>query len=121
MQYMMMIFEHKEAWAKLSNAEKNRIHEECGAWHAELEKNGNARTCMALQPVTTATTVRAQNGKPLITDGPFAETKEVLGGYEILECRDLDEALAIAKRFPALRVGAAIEIRPVRTAPCVEE
>jgi hypothetical protein len=120
MQYMLMIFENKEAWATLSNAEKNRIHEECGAWHGELERNGNTRTAMALEPFTTATTVRASNGQSLITDGPFAETKEVLGGYEILECRDLDEALAIAKRFPALRVGAAIEIRPVRTAACVE-
>ena len=118
MQYMMMIFLNSSEWATLSSTERNQVHDDCGSWHEELVRNGNARVAMALQPVTTATTVRETNGRSMITDGPFAETKEVLGGFEILECRDLDEAVAIAKRFPGLRAGSAVEIRPLKTDPC---
>jgi hypothetical protein len=79
-----------------------------------LVKSGHARAAVGLHPVSTAATVREQQGKPMVTDGPFAETREVLGGYEIVECQDLDEAIAIAKRFPALRVGFAMEVRRIR-------
>ncbi len=116
-----MVFENKEEWAKLTKAEKNQIHEECTAWHAELVRGGHARTAAALEAASTATTVREKKGRPILTDGPFAETKEVLGGFEIIDCKDLDEALHIAKRFPSLRVGFAMEVRPVKTDPCWEE
>ncbi|MHB8494967.1 MAG: YciI family protein [Casimicrobiaceae bacterium] len=66
-----------------------------------------------LEPSATATTLRERDGKPVVTDGPFAETKEQLGGYHLVECRDLDEALAIARRIPTLPAGGAIEVRPL--------
>jgi hypothetical protein len=113
MEYAMLIYLNSERWAGLSNEERNRVHAECGAWHDDLIKSGRCRGAMGLQPVTTATTVAEQNGNILITDGPFAETKEVLGGIETVECASLDEAIAIAKRFPALRVGSMMEVRPV--------
>jgi hypothetical protein len=113
-----MFHANAERWAEISKEERNGIHAACGAWHAELDKNGHTRSAAALQPPDTATTVRENGGKVVITDGPFAETKEVLGGFEILECKDLDEAIAIAKRFPALRVGYSVEIRPLIVGPC---
>jgi hypothetical protein len=66
---------------------------------------------------STATTVRSRNGRPIITDGPFAETKEQLGGYHLVDCRDLDEAIAIAMRIPTLRVGGSVEVRPLDPVP----
>lgn len=109
----MLIYLNDKRWTALSTDERNRVHEDCGAWHEELVKSGHSRGCSGLQPASTATTLRETNGQPLISDGPFAETKEVLGGFEHLECKDLDEAIAIAKKFPALRVGSAVELRPV--------
>lgn len=113
MQYMLMVYMDEKRWAELSKEELNRVHYDCAAWHQDLVKSEHARAAVGLRPASTATTVREQNGKSVITDGPFAETKEVLGGYEIVECTDLDEAMAIAKRFPALRVGLSLEVRPV--------
>jgi len=113
MQYIMLIYLDSQRWDALSTDERNRVHQECGAWHEALVQSGHSRHCAGLQPVSTATTLRAEtNGKVVITDGPFAETREILGGFESLECRDLDEALAIAKKFPGLRAGAAVELRP---------
>jgi hypothetical protein len=66
-----------------------------------------------LRPAVTATTVRQSRGKPVLTDGPFAETKEQLGGYHVVECADIDEAIAVAQRIPTLRVGGAVEVRPL--------
>lgn len=113
MKYVMLIYLDSKRWAALSNEERNRVHLECGAWHDELVKNGTSLAAMGLQPATTATTVGERDGNATITDGPFAETKEVLGGLETVECKDLDEAIAIAKRFPALRVGSLVEVRPL--------
>jgi hypothetical protein len=121
MQYIMLIY-HGAEWDGISKEEKNRVHEACGAWHEEIVKSGHTKSAAALQPVSTATTIRQQDGQTMITDGPFAETKEVLGGFEILECKDLDEALAIVKRFPALRTGSTVELRPLVTGgSCREE
>jgi hypothetical protein len=113
MQYMLMVYMDEKRWAELPKEVQNRVHHDCAAWHQDLVKSGHARAAVGLQPASTATTVREKNGKPIITDGPFAETKEVLGGYETVECKDLDEAIAITKRFPALRVGLSVEVRPV--------
>jgi hypothetical protein len=112
MQYVMLIYLDSQRWSTLSTDERNRVHQDCGAWHEALVKSGHSRSAVGLQPVSTATTLREANGKTTITDGPFAETKEVLGGFEMLECANLDEAIAIAKRFPALRAGCAVELRP---------
>ena len=120
MKYLMLIYINTARWQELSTDERNRVHAECGAWHEDLVRTGNSAGCMGLQSVATATTVRETQGRPVITDGPFAETKEVLGGFETLVCNDLDEALAIAKRFPGLRVGTAVELRPETEGPCID-
>ena len=112
MQYVLLIYLESERWAALPADERNRIHQECGAWHEALVKGGQSLKAVGLQPVSTATTVRQDGARTLITDGPFAETREVLGGFEILDCANLDEALAIAKKFPGLRAGCAVEVRP---------
>jgi hypothetical protein len=121
MHYVILIYTDKDRWAKLSKDERNRVHADCGAWHEELVKRGISRGATGLQPISTATTVFEKDGKMVITDGPFAETKEMLGGFEIIECRDRDEAIAAAKRFPALRVGSLVEVRPMVTGgACVD-
>ncbi len=121
MQYILLIH-LSENWSTLSKEEKNRVHTDCSVWHEALVKSGRSRTAAGLQDSSTAMTVRERNGQAVITDGPFAETKEVLGGFEIVECQNADEALAIAKEFPALRVGAAVEVRPlIEGGTCHEE
>ena len=121
MHYILLVYEHAENWAQQSKDEKNRIHEACGAWHDKLVKSGHARSAMGLHPVSTATTVRQKKEKPILTDGPFAETKEVLGGFEVIECKDQNEAVEIAKTFPALRLGFAMEVRQLRSDGCHED
>lgn len=112
MQYSMLIYLDEERFGSLSKDEQNRLHQDCGAWHDELVRNGHSRSALALDRSVPSTRLRLQEGRVLITDGPFAETKEVLGGLEILECRDLDEAIAIAKRFPGIRAGGFVEVQP---------
>ena len=111
MQYAMLIFQDQERWEQLPIDERNRIHEACGAWHEELVKTGQSVNCMALQPVSTATTFYERNGKSMITDGPFPETKEFLGGYWVIEAPDLDAALDWAKRASKACQGP-VEVRP---------
>ena len=113
MNYVMLIYLDSRRWSELSPDERNQIHAECGVWHEELVTSGQSRGAMGLQPVTTATTIGHRDGNIVITDGPFAETKEVLGGFEHVECSSLDAAIAIAKRFPAVRVGSLVEVRPI--------
>lgn len=84
---------------------------EMGAWQQELERAGVYRTGLRLAPVEAATSIRQQGGDVLVTDGPFAETKEILGGLVVIECADLDEALAHARRCPIRRIGT-VEVRP---------
>ena len=86
---------------------------ECKACGDALRQNGHHLAAEALQPIHTATTVRVRNGRMSVTDGPFAETKEQLGGYHVVECRDIDEAIAIAQRIPSLRCGGTVEVRPL--------
>jgi len=81
-----------------------------------IVKSGNMRAGDALQPTSTATTVRVRDGKTTLTDGPFAETKEQLGGYYLVEAKDLDEASKIAARIPGARTGS-VEVRPIRVYP----
>lgn len=87
--------------------------EECVAFDEELRSRGQCIASEALQPVQTATTVRVRNGKVSVTDGPFAETKESLAGFYMIEARDLNEALQIAAQIPPAHVGS-IEVRPIR-------
>ena len=111
MQYMLLIYstESMAEFEKLSEAERNSI---LGEYYAISEAPG-VTAGNQLQPSDTATTVRVEDGQALTTDGPFATTKEVLGGYYLLEADDIDAALEIAARIPAARLGGAIEVRPV--------
>ena len=118
MQYLLLIYTNNERWSALSTADRNQVHTDCGAWHEDLIKRGVSKGAMALQPPTTATTVSDEDGEIRIMDGPYAETKEFLGGFEIVDCRDLDEVITIAKRFPALRAGSRMEVRPLVEGPC---
>ena len=118
MKYAMLIYLDSNRWSALSKDERNQIHEDCGAWHDELVKSGKSHGALGLEAVTTATTISAGADGFAIMDGPFAETKEVLGGLEQVECSSLDEAIAIAKRFPALRAGSKVEVRPMVNGAC---
>jgi hypothetical protein len=112
MQYMFLIYDEEKKWAEMSEAQQGEL---VGAYHAFTEaakEAGVLRAGDALQPVQTATTIRVRKGEVLTTDGPFAETKEQLGGYYLLDCKDLDEALEWAARIPSAAVGS-IEVRPV--------
>jgi hypothetical protein len=113
MQYMLMCCFDEEAWAQMPEARKLAIMQETAEFIRAIVKSGQFRGSARLQPTATTTTVRERNGKLITTDGPFAETREQLGGYYLVECRDLDEALSIAGRIPSLRAGGAIEVRPV--------
>jgi len=112
-QYMLMCCIDESAWDRLPDAQKDKIMREYGALIQDLVKSGQFRGGGRLHPTAAATTVRMNRGKLTFTDGPFAETKEQLGGYHLVECHDLDEAMAIAARIPTLSAGGAIEVRPV--------
>jgi hypothetical protein len=114
MQYLLLCCFDETRWAQLPEAQKDQIMQEYDAFIQSLVTSGHLRASARLHPTAMATTVREQHGQRLITDGPFAETKEQLGGYHLVECQDLDEALALAGRIPTLRAGGAIEVRPVR-------
>jgi hypothetical protein len=117
MQYMLLCCFDEERWAQLLDAQKDQIMLEYNAFIQGIVKSGHYRAGAKLQPTSMASTVRQQEGKRVITDGPFVETKEQLGGYHLVECQDLNEALAIAGRIPTLRVGGAVEVRPVVPPP----
>ena len=113
MQYMLMCCIEEKRWLALPDAERDAIMRDYGAWIAELEHAGRHRASEKLAWSPAAKTLRIRDGKHVVTDGPYAETKEQFGGFHIVECRDSDEALAIAARIPTLRVGGTIEVRPV--------
>ena len=114
MQYMLLIYDNEKMWSTMAEKERNALMGEYFAFTEELKKSGKHVAGDALQATTTATTVRVREGKRLTTDGPFAETKEQLGGYYLVNAKDLDDALAIAAKIPSSRFGS-IEVRPVRT------
>ena len=107
--YMLLLVRNDEAWESLSDAERH--YEAISRWWMEHARAGHVVGGYELQPARTATTVRWQDGKPVITDGPFMETKETIGGYGIVDVPDLDAALAIARTWPAR--DHAVEIRPI--------
>jgi len=112
MQYLLMIYSNEAEYAKLDAASSQKVMAEYGAFTQSIIQSGNFKAGDRLQPATTATTVRIRDGKTMTTDGPFAETREQLGGYYLIEAKDLDAALAIAARIPGARFGA-IEVRPI--------
>ena len=112
MQYMLLIYGEEGAWEAYSEDERQAVYAEYGTLGGALQAQGKLIAGDELQPVATATTVQVRNGGTLVSDGPFAETKEALGGYYLIEAESLDEAIEWAARIPSARSGK-IEIRPV--------
>ena len=113
MRYMLLIYHDEKLRDKRSEAEKAAIFKEYGELTESLRRSAALLAVDPLQPTSTATTVRGKNGKAITTDGPFAETKEQLGGYYMVEAKNLDEAIAIAARIPTVRYGGSVEVRPI--------
>ena len=112
MQYLLLIYSNEEADAAVPETQQKEVFGEWMAYTEEMKKAGVFVAGDALQPTTTATSVRIKGTERMITDGPFAETKEQLGGYYLAECKDLDEALSWAAKCPGAKTGT-IEVRPV--------
>ncbi len=109
MKYMLLIYMGEKA---MSEAEREHCYVDSAQLARDLHANGQYLAANPLHPVSTATSVQVRDGKPLVTDGPFAETREQLGGYFLIDAKNLDEAIGIAARIPGARVGT-VEIRPV--------
>ena len=113
MQYLLLIYGNEHSFNALPDAEKGKIQRETGQFVQKLREGGILRGGNPLQQVSHATTVRFKDGKRLTTDGPFAETKEQLGGYFLIDVPDLDAALAVVANMPECSPHVAVEIRPV--------
>lgn len=109
MRYMLLIYMDERA---LNESEREHCYEESAQLSRDLDASGNYLAAAPLHPTATATSVRVRDGKRIITDGPFAETREQLGGYFLIDAENLDQALSIAARIPGARVGT-VEVRPV--------
>ena len=114
MQYLLLIYENEQNWASATPADAGTMMTEYRTFTESIAKSGHYKGGNALQPTKTATTVRVRSGKRQTTDGPFAETREQLGGYYLIEAKNLDEATGIAARVPSAKVGS-IEVRPIMT------
>jgi hypothetical protein len=110
MKYLCLVYFDEK---KLHAVPESPEDEECHAYDQELRERGYVIAAEALAPVDTATTVRVNKGQASVTDGPFAETKEQLGGFYMIEARDMNDAIQVAARIPAARIGC-VEVRPVR-------
>jgi hypothetical protein len=112
MKYLLLIYDREQDWNNMSEAEQGAIYADYMKFSQEIKDSGNYITGAQLHPVATATSVRIRDDQHLVTDGPFAETHEQLGGYYLIEAKDLDQATAIAARIPSARLGT-VEIRPL--------
>lgn len=113
MQYLLLIYQNEAQAAAATDAQRAAMHQEYGSFTQSIVKSGNFKAGDALQPTSAATTVRVRDGKTVTTDGPFAETREQLAGYYLVEAKNLDEATGFAARIPSARIGS-IEVRPIR-------
>ena len=109
MKYLLLIYSDEQAWSETA---REHCYLESAELARQLHASGQYVAANPLHPVATATSVRVREGKPLVTDGPYAETREQLGGYFLVDAENLDEAISIASRIPGARVGT-VEIRPV--------
>jgi hypothetical protein len=116
MQYMLLIYDSEAAMKTSTAGDRESMMKAYREFTQSIVKSGHMKAGDALQPTSAATTVRIRNGKTLTTDGPFAETKEQLGGYYLVEAPNLDEAIKIAARIPSAHTGS-IEVRPVMVFP----
>ncbi len=112
MQYLLLIYDEESKINAMPPEEQGPFYKAYGDFTQDVIKSGKFKSGEALQPVSTATTVRVRDGKTLTTDGPFAETREQLGGFYLIEAKDLDEAIAVAAKIPSSKIGS-IEIRPI--------
>lgn len=112
MKYLCLAYEEEQKLNDLSQSEWDKLRGETLAYVETLQKNGHLILTNALQSARTAATVRVRSGKLTVTDGPFAETKEQLGGFFLIDARDLNEAIQIASKWPSARLGS-IEVRPI--------
>ena len=112
MQYLLLIYSSEEVWEKKTPDEINAVMAEYGAFTESIVKSGNFKAGEELQPVSAATTVRVRNGKSQVTHGPFAETREQLGGFYLIEADTPEQAIQLAGRIPSAREGC-IEVRPI--------
>jgi len=112
MKFLCLVYHEEATLAALSQTQLDGLVHACTKWVEDLERGGHHVFSAGLQSTRTAKTVRHRNGKLAVTDGPFAETKEFLGGFTVIEAKDLDEALALAAKFPSARLGS-MEVRPV--------
>jgi len=116
MRYLLLCCHEEKKLDSMSKSECDAIMEETMVYCEALKKSGHLLAVDQLEPIHTAKSVRARNGKLSVTDGPFAETKEQLGGYFLISARDLNEAIQVASKFPSVRFGT-MEVRPVRDFP----
>ena len=112
MKYLCLIYENEQNWSHYTKNQGDSMMAEYGAFTQDIQKSGHRIGGEALQPTHTATTVRVRNGKVSTTDGPFAETKEQLGGYYLIEATDLNDAIQVAARIPGAKTGS-VEVRPI--------
>jgi len=112
MKYMLLIYDNEQAWAKLNEPEQRQVYGDYMQFTEDIKVSRNYLAGAQLHPIATASSVRVRDGKELVTDGPFAETHEQLGGYYLIDAKDLDEATKIAARIPSARYGT-VEVRPV--------
>jgi hypothetical protein len=112
MKYLCLIYDDERVWAEMPKEESDAMMGDYNAFTQGIIESGQMVAGEALQPVETATTVRVRNGRVSTTDGPFAETKEQLGGFYLIEARDLNDAIQVAAKIPSARIGS-IEVRPV--------
>jgi hypothetical protein len=114
MRYMLLIYRDDKWWENLSVQDRGKIFQDAVEYSDRHRASGFYLGGDPLEPISTATTVRMKDGNALLTDGPFAETKEQLAGYTMVEAKDLDEVLAFTTRHPLVKAGLSIEVRPVR-------
>jgi hypothetical protein len=117
MKYLCLAYYNEKAFDALSKAEVEALVSQCPAFDEELRKSGHLVIQASLGPTRATTAVRPRNGKPLVTDGPFIETKEQVGGFFIIDARDLNEAIRVASKHPAANIGEqvgwGVEVRPI--------
>ncbi len=112
MKYLCLIYDEEKRWTTMTKEDSGKEYAEYGTFTEGIKSSGHYVGGNALQPTSTASTVRVRNGTVSTTDGPFAETKEQLGGYYLIEARDLNDAIQVSARIPAARNGS-VEVRPI--------
>jgi hypothetical protein len=114
MKYLCLIYDEEKKLSGMSRSESDTFMGEYGSFTQDIQRSGHYVAGEALQPIHTATTLRVRNGKLSTTDGPFAETKEQLGGFYLIDAKDLNDAIQVASKIPSARIGS-VEVRPIMT------